>query len=81
MPLGLTDVKVATMQAVSGAGYTGVPSMGILDNVVPYIGGEEEKMQIETLKLLGEFDGKKVVNANLTVDRHMQSRPGYRRPH
>jgi aspartate-semialdehyde dehydrogenase len=41
--------------------------MGILDNVVPYIGGEEEKMEIETLKLLGEFDGKKVVNASLTV--------------
>jgi len=67
MPLGLSDVKVATMQAVSGAGYTGVPSMGILDNVVPYIGGEEEKMQIETPKLLGELEGKKVVNANLTV--------------
>ncbi len=67
MPLGLTDVKVATLQAVSGAGYTGVPSMGILDNVIPYIGGEEEKMERETLKLLGEFDGKKVVNANLTV--------------
>jgi aspartate-semialdehyde dehydrogenase len=45
------------MQAVSGAGYPGVASMDILDNVVPYIGGEEEKMEAETLKLLGKLDG------------------------
>ena len=67
MPLGLTDVKVATLQAVSGAGYTGVSSMAILDNVVPYIGGEEEKMQTETPKILGAFNGTKVVNAHATV--------------
>jgi aspartate-semialdehyde dehydrogenase len=67
MQLGLTDVKVATLQAVSGAGYTGVSSMAILDNVVPYIGGEEEKMQTETPKILGAFNGTKVVNANVTV--------------
>jgi len=67
MDLGLTDVKVATMQAVSGAGYTGVSSMAILDNVVPYIGGEEEKMEAEPLKLLGTFDGERVVNADITV--------------
>ena len=41
------------MQAISGAGYPGLPSMDILDNVVPYIGGEEEKMEWETLKILG----------------------------
>ncbi|MGZ4943581.1 MAG: aspartate-semialdehyde dehydrogenase [Halobacteriota archaeon] len=67
MGLGLTDVKVATLQAVSGAGYTGVSSMAILDNVVPYIGGEEEKMQDEPLKLLGTFNGEKVINADITV--------------
>lgn len=67
MPLGLSDVKVATMQAVSGAGYTGVSSMAILDNVVPYIGGEEEKMEAETSKILGRFDGSKVINADVTV--------------
>jgi len=45
MQFGIKDVKVATMQAVSGAGYDGVPSMAILDNLIPYIEGEEEKME------------------------------------
>ncbi|KAG2138086.1 aspartate-semialdehyde dehydrogenase [Suillus bovinus] len=44
---------VTTMQAISGAGYPGVPSLDIIDNIVPYIGGEEEKMEWETLKILG----------------------------
>ena len=47
VPLGLKDVKVATLQAISGAGYDGLPSMSILGNVVPYIGEEEEKMESE----------------------------------
>lgn len=51
--LGLKRVIVATLQAVSGAGYPGVPSIDILDNVVPYIGGEEEKIESETQKILG----------------------------
>lgn len=51
--LGLRRVLVATMQAISGAGYPGVPSVDILDNVIPYIGNEEEKMQSETQKILG----------------------------
>ncbi|KAF8914440.1 aspartate-semialdehyde dehydrogenase [Gymnopilus junonius] len=46
-------VMVTTMQAISGAGYPGVPSLDILDNVIPYIGGEEEKIEWETLKILG----------------------------
>jgi aspartate-semialdehyde dehydrogenase len=50
---GIEQIFVATMQAVSGAGYPGVPSMDILGNVVPYIPSEEEKMEAETLKLLG----------------------------
>lgn len=44
---------VTTMQAISGAGYPGVSSLDIMDNVIPYIGGEEEKMEWETLKILG----------------------------
>jgi aspartate-semialdehyde dehydrogenase len=57
---GLEQVMVTTMQAVSGAGYPGVASMDILDNVVPYIGSEEEKMEAETLKLLGKLEGQAV---------------------
>ena len=51
-------VVVSTMQAVSGAGYPGVPSLDILGNVVPFISGEEEKMQSETLKILGGDGGR-----------------------
>jgi len=57
---GLTDVRVSTLQAVSGAGYSGVTSMEIIDNAIPHIGGEEEKMETESQKLLGEFDGAEV---------------------
>ena len=60
-------VRVSTMQAVSGAGYNGVPSMAIIDNLVPYIGGEEEKMESESLYLLGSFDGNDVINANFKL--------------
>jgi len=56
-------VIVSTMQAVSGAGYPGVPSLDILGNVVPFIGGEEEKMQTETLKILGSDGGRVPYNA------------------
>jgi aspartate-semialdehyde dehydrogenase len=52
-----TDIRVATMQAVSGAGFEGVPAMGIFDNIVPYIGQEEEKMETETMKIMGTLDG------------------------
>jgi len=52
-PFGIERVMAATMQAVSGAGYPGVPSMDILANVIPFIGSEEEKMQQETQKILG----------------------------
>ncbi len=56
----LTDVRVSTLQAVSGAGYDGVTSMEIIDNAIPHIGGEETKMETESRKLLGEFDGAEV---------------------
>lgn len=54
---GVENVHVSTLQAVSGAGYSGVTSMEIIDNAIPYIGGEESKMETESRKLLGEFDG------------------------
>jgi len=57
---GLERVTVSTLQAVSGAGYSGVTSMEIIDNAVPYIGGEEKKMETESKKLLGRFDGATV---------------------
>jgi aspartate-semialdehyde dehydrogenase len=54
-PFGITKVIATTLQAISGAGYPGVASMDIVGNVIPFIGGEEEKMQQETQKILGEF--------------------------
>jgi aspartate-semialdehyde dehydrogenase len=54
---GITKIVATTMQAISGAGYPGVPSMDILGNVIPFIGNEEEKMEQETQKILGEFRG------------------------
>jgi aspartate-semialdehyde dehydrogenase len=61
---GLKEVAVATLQALSGAGYPGVPSMEIADNVIPYIGGgEEEKIETEPLRILGRFTGGRFVDA------------------
>src|SRR5271166_809290 len=57
---GIEQIFVSTMQAISGAGYPGVPSMDILGNVVPYIKSEEEKMEAETLKLLGRLESHSV---------------------
>jgi len=65
---GLERVTVATLQAVSGAGYSGVTSMEILDNAIPHIGGEEPKMEQESRKLLGEFDGATVDWHEMRVD-------------
>ncbi|HUC89037.1 MAG TPA: aspartate-semialdehyde dehydrogenase [Candidatus Paceibacterota bacterium] len=56
-------ILITTLQAVSGAGYPGVASLDILDNVIPYIGGEEEKTENEPLKILGQIKSKKFVNA------------------
>ncbi|WP_410766833.1 aspartate-semialdehyde dehydrogenase [Haloferax sp. DFSO60] len=80
---GLDRVHVTTLQAVSGAGYDGVSSMEIIDNAIPHIGGEEEKMETESRKLLGSFDGAEValhdaeVNASCnripTLDGHLES--------
>lgn len=70
MQFGLSQLFVTTMQALSGAGYPGVPSLDILDNVIPYIGGEEEKVQSEPLKLLGTFSKNKVVPAPIVISAH-----------
>ncbi len=58
----IKEMIIGTMQAVSGAGYPGVSSMNIVDNVVPYIGGEEEKSEIEPLKILGTIRKDEIVN-------------------
>lgn len=63
----LKKAVVTTMQALSGAGYPGVPSMDILDNVIPYISGEEEKVRKETRKLLGTKQGNTVADANIDI--------------
>ncbi len=68
---GVRKVMVTTMQAISGAGYPGLPSYDILDNVIPHIGGEEEKVESETLKLLGDWEeGRGFVNASMVVSAH-----------
>eukprot|EP01121_Diplochlamys_sp_Union-15-3_P019376 TRINITY_DN7297_c0_g1_i4.p1 TRINITY_DN7297_c0_g1~~TRINITY_DN7297_c0_g1_i4.p1 ORF type:complete len:373 (-),score=66.08 TRINITY_DN7297_c0_g1_i4:72-1190(-) len=63
---------VFTMQAVSGAGYPGVPSLDILDNVIPYISGEEEKITAEAKKILGTLDESKtaLIDADIRVSAH-----------
>jgi aspartate-semialdehyde dehydrogenase len=66
-PFGLRTALVTTLQAVSGAGYPGVPSMDILGNVVPGIGGEEEKMESEPKKILGRFEGEAVSPHGVTI--------------
>ena len=61
---GISRVVVTTMQAVSGAGYPGVPSLDILGNIIPFIGGgEEDKIEQETLKILGANGGRSRLNA------------------
>ncbi len=72
---GIEQIFVSTMQAVSGAGYPGVASMDILDNVVPYIGSEEEKMEAETLKLLGRLDGHSVLPLPARITAHCNRVP------
>jgi aspartate-semialdehyde dehydrogenase len=65
---GITEVAVATLQALSGAGYPGVASMDIADNVIPYIGGgEEEKIETEPLRILGTFAGGAFTHAPFRI--------------
>ena len=60
---GVEAVFASSMQAISGAGYPGLPSLDILDNVIPFIQGEEEKIQTETNLLLGKIVQGQRVNA------------------
>lgn len=71
---GLEAVAVMTMQAVSGAGYPGVPSLDIIDNVIPYIATEEEKLAEETKKMLGHDDNG-FVPAELIISAHCNRVP------
>jgi aspartate-semialdehyde dehydrogenase len=72
---GVSRAMVFTMQAVSGAGYPGVPSLDILGNVIPYIGEEEPKVERELAKMLGTLSDGSVRNANLTVSAHTNRVP------
>ena len=67
---GLRSVFVSTMQAVSGAGYPGVPSLDILGNVVPFIKNEEEKLEAETRRLLGKLENSQVTLLDAKVTAH-----------
>ncbi len=64
---GLSLVSVVTFQAISGAGYPGVPSLDILGNVIPFIGGEEPKIESETQKILGTYSNNQIQHADFTV--------------
>ena len=64
---GITAVQVSTMQAISGSGYPGVPSYDIIGNVIPYISGEEEKMEEETQKILGTLVDNRIQDAEFAV--------------
>jgi aspartate-semialdehyde dehydrogenase len=64
---GVNKVIVSTMQALSGAGYPGVSSLDIIDNIIPFISGEEEKMEKETKKILGTYSMKGIQPADMTI--------------
>ncbi len=72
---GLRSVLVSTMQGLSGAGYPGVPSLDALDNVIPFIGGEEEKLASEPRKMLGTLNGEQVEPAGFAVSAHCNRVP------
>jgi aspartate-semialdehyde dehydrogenase len=72
---GLEKIFVVTLQAISGAGYPGVASMDIQGNVIPFISGEEEKMESEPQKLLGKWDGARFVDAGLGLSAHCNRVP------
>jgi aspartate-semialdehyde dehydrogenase len=76
---GIKRVIVSTMQAVSGAGYPGTPSLDVLDNVIPFISGEEKKLCRETLKILGSLSNPATFKISAschrvpTLDGHMEA--------
>lgn len=64
---GIESVNVVTMQAISGAGYPGVASMDILDNIIPYIAGEEDKLETEPLKIFGKLDKDHIIESRIKI--------------
>ncbi|MGO8693668.1 MAG: aspartate-semialdehyde dehydrogenase [Rectinemataceae bacterium] len=64
---GAESALVVSMQALSGAGYPGVASLDAVANVIPFIGGEEEKVETEARKILGTFDGRRIVTAPIAI--------------
>jgi len=72
---GIKQLFLSTMQAVSGAGYPGVPSLDILGNVIPYIADEEPKLEREMLKLLGTYEAGEVTSAAFKVSAHTNRVP------
>ena len=72
---GLEKIFVVTLQAMSGAGYPGVASLDIQGNVVPFISGEEEKLESEPQKLLGKWSGERFVEAGLGISAHCNRVP------
>jgi len=72
---GIRQLFLSTMQAVSGAGYPGVPSLDILGNVIPYIAEEESKLEREMHKLLGKFEDGEITSAVFKVSAHTNRVP------
>ncbi len=72
---GLEQAAVFSMQAISGAGYPGIPSLDILGNVVPFISGEEEKTETEPLKILGKLTENGIENADIKITAHCNRVP------
>ena len=72
---GIQKVMVVTMQAISGAGYPGVPSLDIMGNVIPFISDEEPKIEAELRKFLGTARAGEVHNAGFTVSAHANRVP------
>ena len=68
LEFGIEAAEVVTMQSISGAGFPGVPSISLLDNIIPYIPGEEEKLQSETVKVLGKYSDGSITPYPLTVN-------------
>jgi aspartate-semialdehyde dehydrogenase len=63
-------VIVSTMQAISGAGYPGLPAIDMVGNVIPFIGGEEEKVESEPLKIMGKLEGEQIRFADFKISAH-----------
>ena len=72
---GVCEVQAVTLQAISGAGLAGVPSMSMIDNLIPYIDGEEEKIESETRKILGRLHGGAIEPAPVVVSAQVNRVP------